>query len=69
MVGMGIAILPQMAIQAEVEEGKMVMLPWSRPMQVMTQMIWHREKWLSPAFQTFLEAVAHMNVKGQSYEN
>jgi DNA-binding transcriptional LysR family regulator len=57
MVGMGIAVLPQMAIQAEVEEGKIVILPWTRPMQVMTQMIWHREKWLSPAFHTFLAQV------------
>jgi DNA-binding transcriptional LysR family regulator len=60
MVGMGIAILPQMAIQAEVEEGKMVILPWTRPLQVMTQMIWHREKWLSPALHTFLETVTLM---------
>ncbi len=58
MVGMGIAILPQMTIQAEVKEGKITILPWTRPMQVMTQMIWHREKWLSPAFHAFLEAVA-----------
>jgi DNA-binding transcriptional LysR family regulator len=49
-----------MAIQAELEEGKMVMLPWTRPMQVMTQMIWHREKWLSPAFQAFLEVATLM---------
>jgi DNA-binding transcriptional LysR family regulator len=60
MVGMGIAILPHMAIQAEVEEGKMVTLPWTDPMQMMTQMIWHREKWLSPAFHAFLEAVEMM---------
>jgi len=60
MVGMGIAVLPQMAIQAEVDEGKMVILPWTRPMQVEMQMIWHREKWLSPAFETFLEAVSLM---------
>jgi DNA-binding transcriptional LysR family regulator len=60
MVGMGIAVLPQMAIQAEVDEGKMVILPWTRPMEVVTQMIWHREKWLSPAFETFLEAVSLM---------
>lgn len=60
MVGMGIAVLPQMAIQAEVEEGRMVILPWTRPMQVTTQMIWHREKWLSPAFCSFLEMVEQM---------
>jgi DNA-binding transcriptional LysR family regulator len=60
ILGMGIAVVPQMAIQAELEEGKMVILPWTRPMQVMTQMIWHREKWLSPAFSTFLEAATLM---------
>jgi DNA-binding transcriptional LysR family regulator len=60
MVGMGIAILPQVTIQTEVNEGKITILPWTRPMQVKTQMIWHREKWLSPAFYTFLDAVAEM---------
>lgn len=60
MVGMGIAILPYIAVQAELNEGKMTILPWTRPMQVMMQMIWHREKWLSPAFHAFLAAVAAM---------
>ncbi|SRR5579884_3644488 len=60
MVGMGIAILPQIAIQTEVNEGKMALLPWTHPMRVMTQMIWHREKWLSPAFHAFLTAVEAM---------
>ncbi|QBD76216.1 LysR family transcriptional regulator [Ktedonosporobacter rubrisoli] len=60
MLGMGVALLPQMAIQAEVAAGKMVMLPWTRPLEVQTQMIWHREKWLSPALQTLLEMVKQM---------
>ena len=60
MVGMGLTILPQMAIQAEVETGKIAILPWTRPLQVVTQMIWHRDKWLSPAFTTFLATAAQM---------
>ena len=59
MVGMGIAFLPKMTVTEELAQGKLVVLPWSgHVFQVMTQMIWHREKWLSPAMQAFI-AVTH----------
>jgi DNA-binding transcriptional LysR family regulator len=61
MVGMGISILPEMATRAEVEQGKLVVLPWRLPdVQVMTQMIWHKEKWLSPALGAFIDTAANM---------
>lgn len=61
MVGMGISILPEMATRAEVEQGKLVVLPWRLPdVQVMTQMIWHKEKWLSPALCAFIDTAANM---------
>jgi DNA-binding transcriptional LysR family regulator len=65
MVGMGIAFLPRMTVTEELEHGKLVVLPWSgHTFQVMEQMIWHRDKWLSPAMQAFI-AVTHEVLKAQ----
>lgn len=61
MVGMGISILPEMATRAEVEQGKIAVLPWILPdVQVITQMVWHKEKWLSPALRAFIETAVSM---------
>lgn len=61
MVGMGISILPEMATRIEVEQGKLAVLPWILPdVQVITQMVWHKEKWLSPALRAFIETAVDM---------
>ena len=57
MLGMGISILPEMAISEELEQGKLAVIPWILPdAQIFTQMVWHKEKWLSPAFRAFIES-------------
>lgn len=44
MAGMGIAILPQVAA-----------LAWDAPaFEIVTHMVWHRDKWVSPALNAFL---------------
>ncbi|WP_106768844.1 LysR family transcriptional regulator [Paenibacillus faecalis] len=55
MIGMGIAILPEMAVTAEVNRGELVRLPWDlTATSFATQMFWHEEKWISPAIEAFL---------------
>ncbi|MEC1177234.1 LysR family transcriptional regulator [Metasolibacillus meyeri] len=54
-IGMGIAILPEMAVMAEVSRGELVSLPWDlNTTSFATQMFWHEEKWISPAIEAFL---------------
>jgi DNA-binding transcriptional LysR family regulator len=56
MVGMGIAFLPRMVVATELEQGRLVALPWEdHKFEVSIQMIWHKEKWLSPAMKAFIE--------------
>jgi DNA-binding transcriptional LysR family regulator len=56
MVGMGITVLPAVSVRAEIEQGRMAALRWSEPnFQVMTRMVLHKDKWLSPALCAFLE--------------
>ncbi len=55
MARMGITVLPKMAVERELASGQLAALPWiEAEFHVMTQMLWHREKWLSPALQVFL---------------
>jgi DNA-binding transcriptional LysR family regulator len=55
--GIGIAFLPEIVTEAEVERGELVALPWQIPdLHVYTQMSWHKDKWLSPIILSFIEA-------------
>ncbi|ASA20532.1 LysR family transcriptional regulator [Paenibacillus donghaensis] len=54
-MGMGIAILPEMAVAAEVNRGELIPLPWDlTAVSFATQMFWHEEKWISPAIDAFI---------------
>ncbi|HML35081.1 LysR family transcriptional regulator [Sporomusa sphaeroides] len=54
--GLGIAILPKIAVHDELLRKKLIELNWlGPPLDVKTQLIYHRDKWLSPAIQAFLE--------------
>ncbi|WP_018933267.1 LysR family transcriptional regulator [Gracilibacillus lacisalsi] len=55
--GIGIAFLPEITAEAEVERGDLVALPWQlSDLHVYTHMAWHKEKWLSPIILSFIEA-------------
>lgn len=54
--GLGAAILPKIAVKDELERGKLVELDWDGPLlDVKTQLIYHHEKWITPALRAFLE--------------
>ncbi|CAM3543052.1 LysR family transcriptional regulator [Paenibacillus lupini] len=57
ITGIGIAFLPEITAEAEVQRGELVALPWQIPdLHVYTQMLWHKDKWLSPIILAFIEA-------------
>ncbi|MGC5772825.1 LysR family transcriptional regulator [Paenibacillus pabuli] len=57
ITGIGIAFLPEMTVKAEVARGELVALPWEIPdLHVHTQMLWHKDKWISPIILSFIEA-------------
>lgn len=58
MAGLGIAILPEITVAREVARGELATLRWPKPqLSISTRMIWHKEKWLSPALRTFIGLV------------
>lgn len=58
MAGLGLSLLPRIACMNELAEGALVELDWvGPPLDMETQVIYHREKWLSPAMNAFLSLV------------
>jgi DNA-binding transcriptional LysR family regulator len=53
--GMGVSVLPSVAVNVELGGGKLTALQWGEPFEVLTQMVWHEERWKSPALRAFLE--------------
>ncbi|WP_338708866.1 LysR family transcriptional regulator [Paenibacillus amylolyticus] len=54
--GLGIALLPEMALKKELSDGEVVALPWNlSDVSFSAQMLWHREKWISPSMAAFME--------------
>lgn len=56
MMGLGIALLPDMVIKGEVERGELIALPWDlSEVRFTTQLLWHQDKWISPSLRSFIE--------------
>ena len=52
--GMGVSALISVAVDTHPLDGKVTTLPWEEPFEVFTQMVWHEQRWQSPALRAFL---------------
>ncbi|MBZ9608835.1 LysR family transcriptional regulator [Clostridium estertheticum] len=53
--GLGIIVLPKITVEEELSKGQLVELKWCGPyFEFLTQVIYHKDKWVSPALQTLL---------------
>ena len=56
MAGIGLTVLPEVAVAEEVARKKLVVLPWSEgKIEVMLLMICYRDRWISPGLKAFME--------------
>jgi DNA-binding transcriptional LysR family regulator len=54
-LGMGVACLPAIVAESEIAAGKLATLPWSgTDLSMRTLVVWHKDKWLSPAINAFV---------------
>jgi DNA-binding transcriptional LysR family regulator len=54
--GMGLGLLPEMVIACELKKRQFATLNWQGPkMSIATAIVWHKDRWMSPAMQAFLE--------------
>jgi DNA-binding transcriptional LysR family regulator len=64
IAGMGLAVLPKMAVTAELKHQRLMMLPWSGPtFPVFVQMVRHRGRWTTPALHALWSLVEQSFVK------
>ncbi len=65
-IGLGISIMPRIAVEQELAQGRIVEIPWRGPhLGIKTQMMVHRDKWISPALKAFL-ALAEEMIAGKN---
>jgi DNA-binding transcriptional LysR family regulator len=55
MLGMGVTIIPTVAIGDELAQNKLVLLAWEDDLETGVLMIWHQDKWFSKSLTAFME--------------
>jgi DNA-binding transcriptional LysR family regulator len=61
MSGLGITLLPKVAVDEELSQGRLVPLNWAGPnFGIVSQVLYHKDKWLSPALKAFLKLSKEM---------
>lgn len=56
IAGLGVTLLPKMTVFDELERSLLAVLAWNGPdFLVVTQMCWHKDKWMSPAVRAFVQ--------------
>jgi DNA-binding transcriptional LysR family regulator len=66
IAGLGIAFLPRVAVQEQIDQGRLAALGWQMPFEVYTQMVWHRARWIPPALREFLIICRQMELIPQN---
>lgn len=55
-VGMGLALLPAIVIARELRQHQFKVVHWAGPsLDIETHILWHKDKWVSPAMAAFLD--------------
>jgi DNA-binding transcriptional LysR family regulator len=56
--GMGLGLLPEIVIASELKKRHFAVLNWNgAKMSIATHIVWHKDKWMSPGMQAFLDVV------------
>jgi DNA-binding transcriptional LysR family regulator len=58
IAGMGLAVLPAIVVFRELRLNQIKELAWAGPsLDIATQILWHKDKWVSPAMAAFHETI------------
>jgi DNA-binding transcriptional LysR family regulator len=58
MRGVGVTLMPDICVRTEIHEKKLSVLPWpEEKLETAILMIWHKDKWISPTLQIFMDTV------------
>ena len=68
--GMGIALLPAITVAREIRQHHFKALHWAGPpLDIPTHMLWHKDKWVSPAMAAFRDLVKGSLDEGETDSN
>jgi DNA-binding transcriptional LysR family regulator len=57
-LGMGLGLLPAIVVARELRQHHLKALNWAGPpLDIATSIIWHKDKWISPAMSAFMKTV------------
>ena len=69
MNGLGVSILPELAVRADCAAGRLAVLPWAEgDLETAVLMLRHKDKWLSPPLSAFMDLVRAHLMSGSSPE-
>ena len=58
LAGMGLGLLPAIVVARELRQHQLKALHWAGPsMDIATHILWHKDKWISPAMAAFMNLV------------
>jgi DNA-binding transcriptional LysR family regulator len=58
LAGMGIGFLPEIVIACELKKKQLTVIDWhGAKMSIATHIVWHKDKWISPGMQAFLDVL------------
>jgi len=64
--GMGLGLLPAIVVARELRQHQLKALHWAGPsLDIATHILWHKDKWVSPAMAAFMELVRE-KLEGES---
>ena len=55
VAGMGVSVLPSVAVEADIVAGRLSRLPWSEPFDLFTQMVWNARRTVDPSLAAFMD--------------
>lgn len=68
MNNLGITLLPIMTVEDELSKGNLIKLDLiDCDFNMMTQILYNRNKWLTPAMGAFIEELNSVNTKNENY--
>jgi DNA-binding transcriptional LysR family regulator len=60
-LGMGVGLLPEIVVARELAQRQVVGLAWAgQEIEMATHVVWHRDKWISPALGAFISMLEQM---------
>jgi DNA-binding transcriptional LysR family regulator len=67
VAGTGITVIPRVAVEKELVDGSLTILPWmgNKIHYADLLMIWHKDKWMSPILKAFMDAIREHSVLWQ----